>query len=332
MKLYSIHGLLVESEIALEARPAELGDGSTGAKVDYRILEGRVRDVPDEPPAGRLLAELPAHGYFVTADPADPGLRTIRHAGLYEARLELAARRITIHPATGADRVDDAIIAGGKLLAHAIAAEGGLVVHAAAVEIGGRAIAIVGATGAGKSTLAALLCANGARLIADDALRCEVAGGSASCFPGNCVLRLRSPAATLAAAIDGAQVTPRADGRVSVAPALTAADRVDLAAVLVPHPSRTAGRVSCDALGPVDGLIELLRHPRLTGWCAPEAIGPQFELTTDLRAAVSVYRATMPWGPPFAAELASELLYGTGLASPPDRVESRTFAARASNS
>lgn len=47
--------------------------------------------------------------------------------------------------------------------------EGKLGLHAAAVSIEGRAVVIVGATGDGKSTLAAALCSRGAELLSDDA-------------------------------------------------------------------------------------------------------------------------------------------------------------------
>ena len=65
-----------------------------------------------------------------------------------------------------------------KILQHSIPAmarhlSGGLSFHASAVVHGGRAIAFVGASGQGKSTLASALClrANG-RLLADDITRC----------------------------------------------------------------------------------------------------------------------------------------------------------------
>lgn len=54
------------------------------------------------------------------------------------------------------------------LAALTLAWRGMLPLHACAVEIGGRAVLIAGAAGAGKSTLAAELIARGARFVADD--------------------------------------------------------------------------------------------------------------------------------------------------------------------
>jgi hypothetical protein len=66
-------------------------------------------------------------------------------------------------------------------------------------------------------------------------------------------------------------------------------------------------------LGAMEGLQELLRHPRLAAWRAPEPIARLFELTGDVAAALPVYRATVPWGPPFPPGLADELLASVGL-------------------
>ncbi|MDF2692263.1 MAG: Serine kinase of the HPr protein regulates carbohydrate metabolism, partial [Labilithrix sp.] len=47
---------------------------------------------------------------------------------------------------------------------------GKLALHGAVIELGGKAVALVGRSGQGKSTLAAALCGSGAALFADDAI------------------------------------------------------------------------------------------------------------------------------------------------------------------
>ena len=93
-------------------------------------------------------------------------------------------------------------------------------------------------------------------------------------------------------------------------------DRVDtplrLHAALVPEPSRETRSLDVRRLGAMEGLQELLRHPRLAAWRAPEPIARLFELTGDVAAALPVYRATVPWGPPFPPGLADELLASVG--------------------
>ena len=168
------------------------------------------------------------------------------------------------------------------MLAHALAAEGLLVLHASAVEVGDRALAIVGPSGAGKSTLAALLCAAGARLVADDALRVDATDSGAVCFPGSRGLRLRpAPRASEAGSRERRWGTT-ADGRTAVLPARPADAPLELHAVLVPEPSREASRLQMRRLGAMEGLQELLRHPRLTMWRASEPIARLFELTAEI--------------------------------------------------
>jgi len=58
--------------------------------------------------------------------------------------------------------------AGGFARALPAYLRGGIVFHAAAVSVGDRALLVLGDSGAGKSTTAALLCDHGASLIADD--------------------------------------------------------------------------------------------------------------------------------------------------------------------
>jgi hypothetical protein len=63
----------------------------------------------------------------------------------------------------------------------------------------------------------------------------------------------------------------------------------------------------------MDALQQLLRYPRLVSWQAPEPIGRLFQLTARVAAVLPVYRATVPWGPPFPPNLAEELLASVGL-------------------
>ena len=162
------------------------------------------------------------------------------------------------------------------------------------------ALAIVGSPGAGKSTLAALLCAAGARLVADDALRVDATDSGAVCFPGSRGLRLeagrREPRRRGSRGRRWGR--PRTGGSPCV-PARSADAPLRLGAVLVPEPSREARTLQVRRLGAMEGLQELLRYPRLTMWRASEPIGRLFELTAEVAQGLPVYRATVPWGPPF---------------------------------
>lgn len=324
-QLYSIHGLLVESELSLAATAV---GGATGAPAngtedepvpDYRISEGEVRDASPARPAGRLLAELRDGelGYWATEDTGDPDRWTLRYAGVCDVILDRGRRSIVVHRCPGAAPGMVEVFVGGSVLAHALSADGRLVIHASAVEVSGQALAIAGPSGAGKSTLAALLCADGALLVADDALRCEVRSGAAVCFPGARSIRLRPSAAALATRIGAGGVDETADRRLAVSPAGSADASLGLRSIVVPSLSRQAEGLEVERLGAMDGLIELIRHPRLAHWRASEQIAGLFGRTAELTQAVGVFRATVPWGPPFPAGLAGELLSAVGLRGAP---------------
>jgi hypothetical protein len=59
-------------------------------------------------------------------------------------------------------------------------------------------------------------------------------------------------------------------------------------------------RLQVQRLGAIDGLQELLRHPRLAAWRAPKPIGWLFQLTAGVATGLPVYRTRVP-GPAFSA-------------------------------
>ena len=317
---YRIHGLLVESDIPFNALAVDgegrrweansKSDSANGAIPDYRIIEGEARDCPLSPPPGRILGELreQGFGYWAAETRRDPPRWTLRYAGICDVTLDCAAHEITVHPAPEADRGLIPVFLEGSVLAHAATAEGLLVLHASAVEVEGRALAIVGHPGAGKSTLAALLCAAGARLVADDALRVDATASGTVCFPGALGLRLRPAAAGVRAELRGAAAEETADGRTAVLPARAADAPLDLAGVLVPELSRGAARLDVRRLDAMEALRELLSYPRLIMWRAREPIAQLFDLTAGVATELPVYRARLPWGPPFEPRLAERLL------------------------
>ena len=89
------------------------------------------------------------------------------------------------------------IIAAAGLLAFKLQVAGETVLHASAVQFGDSAVAFVGYSGMGKSTMATLCCAEGALLVTDDLLRVDLSGDSARCYRGGGELRLRPNAAGL---------------------------------------------------------------------------------------------------------------------------------------
>jgi hypothetical protein len=315
-ELYEIHGLSFESALPLDARRVEAAVGHTGRR-PYRVVEGKPRAVPFKPPPGRLIGELRWDTLaFWACDQGDDDGWLLRYGGLCDATLDWRRHRVTVYRAIDADPGMVSLIVGGGILAHVLMFEGLLLIHASAVACDGRALALVGPSGAGKSTLAAVLCAAGARLVTDDALRCDANDHGVTCFPGNPVLRLRPECAAIADQIDRALVSHTADGRVAVTPADAVDEQLQLGAIVVPTPSREASNLKIELLDPMEGLIELIRVPRLIGWQDPESISRIFKLSAPIAALVPIFRATVPWGPPFPSELAHRLLTSVGFPAP----------------
>jgi serine kinase of HPr protein (carbohydrate metabolism regulator) len=188
-----------------------------------------------------------------------------------------------------------------------LSADGCPVLHASAVELEGRTLAIAGQAGAGKSTLAALLCSAGASLVTDDTLRVDPDAPDPICYRGTRSLRLRDPAAQLAEQIEG-QVRTTADARTAVVPAPAGEPRLPLAAIVLPVPDRETDELRIDRLGDRQALLALLGCQRVVGWRAEEPIRAQFAASAALAAGVPVLRVTVPWGPPFDPTLVGELL------------------------
>jgi HPr serine kinase-like protein len=106
-----------------------------------------------------------------------------------------AGHEIEIRPELGADAALLRLYLLGPALAVLLRQRGFLVLHASAAEVGGAAVAFLGASGSGKSTLAAALVARGHRLVADDYVAIEPGPHGVMLTPGIPQLKLWPDAA-----------------------------------------------------------------------------------------------------------------------------------------
>lgn len=97
---------------------------------------------------------------------------------------------VSTRPAPGVETPSLYNVYLSQVLPMALSRRGRLVFHASAVEVDGCAIAFMGASGRGKSTLAAAFATAGFPFLTDDGLFVEVANGAASVVPGHPSLRL----------------------------------------------------------------------------------------------------------------------------------------------
>ena len=130
---------------APHASPPPKRSGSAGA------LSLRLRVHPGPPPRfDHLAVQARGDGFLCEGD----GLRG-----------EVGPSAATLDVYGG----EPALLAALRLcIAVALAADGGLLLHGACVELGGRALAFLGASGAGKTTLSRRLAQAGARPISDE--------------------------------------------------------------------------------------------------------------------------------------------------------------------
>jgi hypothetical protein len=205
------------------------------------------------------------------------------------------------------------VLLSGTVASVLLTLRGYPVLHGSAVNWRGLTVVFVGSSGRGKSTLAALCCAAGARFVCEDVVPLVEApppGGGVASRGLSYELRLR-PAATEVLQLfppPGPARRPTADGRTALRPPLAANEVNVLSAVVVPRPDRSAKAVALRHLGAAAAVKVLLANARVPAMSPLCLQRPYFELASALAAAVPVVEATVPWGPPFKASTALELL------------------------
>lgn len=144
---YSVFGLRIRSDLALP----ELLEATTSTRPDVTVRHGKV---PDAPAAGA--------GPHLT----DGGLLlVIDQVGRYFVK---NGSEIIVERQPGVPDANVRLFLLGSAMGALLHQRGLLPLHANAVEIGGRAFAFMGASGAGKSTAAAWFHDRGFRVVADD--------------------------------------------------------------------------------------------------------------------------------------------------------------------
>lgn len=167
--LYSIFALAIRSEMALDGLPPAAEDDV--ADVDIRM--GRIDEAENRP------------GYRETAGGT---ILTVPDVGRYRI---VGGREIVVEAAAGGSERNLRLYLLGSAIGALLHQRGLLPLHANAIEIGGRAFAFSGHSGAGKSTMAAWFHDRGHRILTDDV--CVIrpaADGRALAYPGIPRLRL----------------------------------------------------------------------------------------------------------------------------------------------
>ena len=298
---FALYGLRIASDLPLRAPLAEL-EGTP----DFTILRGD--DLPSDypPPPGEVWAAAD-FGNGVSVRLAQTGTGwSLLYPNTAEVRFAADLRTATLHGAPGKADILPLLLTS-SIPTWWLNLRGESVLHASAVALRGRALAFIGASGMGKSTMATLLCAHGATLITDDALRLVKAGGGYACHFGPGELRLRPAAAALAEQFAPGCADVSVDGRTTLRLVTPTQELPRLAAIVIPQPSREASELRVERLSLVQASFHLNSYTRVIGWQAEGPLRRQFEHFSELAQRVPVAKLTIPWGPPFAPELAAQI-------------------------
>lgn len=305
---YEVSGLRLRSDFPLAADFAV--DRSPG--VDVTLVAGRCTEVPWQRPSADVIAETfdsqgwPRYSFCAMEDGRTVG----RFYALADFTFDADLSYVTCHRHPEVTEEMAGLLVPGNIVAYVLTMAGHYVLHASAVELSpGNAVAFVGPTARGKTTCAALLCAEGCGLVTDDLLVVDVDDGAPACRRGASSLRLRSQqTGLLSRFITEPEVATTPDGRLAVRPERCSEDRPTLGAIVMPSPSREATVVRARRLRGAEAVALLLAMPRIEGWRVGEHLSRQFEQATAVAEAVPVLEVTVPWGPPFAEDVGARLL------------------------
>lgn len=298
---YSVHGLRLATPVALNALP--LSEGEVADTFIHRLPRS---SVPHAPPDGELLQqqECDDHRRFFTRDAH--GYR-LRLGGALECRISPDAVETNFSLDSRLELAFESVLLSSGVTSLIATLRGGAVLHGGAVRWGGTTVAIVGHSGQGKSTLLTLFCAAGAELLTEDALRIETRGGSCWAYSGTRELRLRTHAGVLSERFESARVSDSCDGRRLVIPSPVAEEKIRIDAFVVPYPSRATVELHLDTLSGSRALSELAQYPRASLADFGQYQGLRFRETARAARVAPVMVAHVPWGPPFAPNLAPAL-------------------------
>lgn len=193
---YSVYGLVIASEEPIQSLAPVSPDAAPAIAVSFEARDA-ARRVP------RLT--LPPDHWIAHAALPDGGLY-LSAPDIFDVEVSADGRRARCILASGVDRRTVEANLLNIVIGTALTLQGEEPLHATAIDLGGVAVALLGASGVGKSTLAAHLISRGGELVTDDMLRVAFVDGKVLAYPGPYRLKLLEEPARLyypAAQADG---------------------------------------------------------------------------------------------------------------------------------
>lgn len=279
MTLYRAYGLDIESERALPLRPAR-----SGTKPDLTVVHAG--QAPAERASGpdRRDLKVTDSGWTLRYDNREGGWMTFE----YSAR----DRRLLVSGSAEWEALEGPL--SGVVWGVLLRLDGNTLLHGACIGVGGRAIAILGASGHGKSTLAGALIALGGAPLAEDLLRLGRGPAGFHAEPGAPTLHLLEDAYRhLAPRLPAGSACPGGDGKVRLILSGDA-EPLPLAAVYVLEPPDPVGETLLERVTGPSAFGALAEHLYGSRWVRP--VGAD-DLAFCIRLAreVPIFALSRPW-------------------------------------
>lgn len=221
----------------------------------------------------------------------------LRFVDLADFHVSREGRAVRCWPAPGLSEESVRFLFVNQVLPLALSRQGTLVFHASAVEIDQRAVAFMGASGRGKSTLAASFATNGFRFLTDDGLVVTTTHGHWHVAPNHPSIRLWEDSEQ---ALLGAHAPTAPPVQFTSKPRFLAGSEI----VFCDQPrvlhrvyflgEDTTQRTVFERLKPGDALIELLRHSFLLDIEERQMLAAHFDELSSMVSQPIYFRLDYP--------------------------------------
>ena len=279
MHFYRVAGLGVASEIAL---PGAIAVAPVPSQSDIAVRVGEVPETLPQASARGPTWEIAGDRFLFRI----PGVARFLLSG---------GREIVFETAAGVAPGDIAIFLTGTVLGILLHQRGQVVLHASAVRVNGKAVLFCGASGTGKSTLAAALAQRGLPVVTDDF--CAVAANGAGAVmvqPDGRSLKLWAQAIQKLDLAErrGAAVRDRLE-KYFVEPAAVFSEALPLAAVYALREARPPHQPGIERPNVVDAALILRRNayrPQLVNRMGQKA--DYFRAATAIANSAGIFHLT----------------------------------------
>ena len=221
----------------------------------------------------------------------------LRFLGLSDFLISNDTCEVTCYPTPQATRETVRHFYLNQVLPLVLAKKGQLVLHASAVEIGSGAVAFIGASGRGKSTLAASFATNGFRFLTDDGLLLEQCDSGYQVMPSHPSIRLWDDSQQ---ALISAEVATAPPVQFTSKSRFLAGEDVVFCSQV--RPLRriyflglgTSPQLTFERVEPAEALIELVKHSFLLDIEERDMLAAQFDKFCSLVSQSICYRLDYP--------------------------------------